>query len=785
MKTIIRNLLGVVRRFKMATLLNVLGLSVAFAAFIILMIQLQYDWGFDRYQKNAERIFRVGLYTPDWGNQVVVSPPFANAFIQSSPHIEKGALLNSWGARLALKAETGNNDDAGFWCTVNGMTPEYAAIFDFQMLEGNAGSVENPGTVLISKSQAQKFFGEDQAVGKLLMTDNSSFTVGGVYKDFPANSVIQNAVYKGINGKVDQDNWNANGYQLYVLLDDPNQKDQIIANFKKHLNRQEYDWETRDVRLTQLTDIYYEADSQFDSLKDKGNRTLVLILFTVALLIVFIAGINFTNFSNALVPIRVRSINTQKILGGSDRILRCAMLVEAVMICLVSFVISMFIVRGMANTWLADMISGDMSLASNIPLLALTGMLATTVGVLAGVYPAWRITSFSPALVLKGSYGLTPAGRKLRSLLISFQFVISFALIIAALFIYLQNHYMVSSSLGFNKDQVAIVELNGKLIKNTGTLESLLKNESSIQEVAFAEDLLSGGDQYSTFGRGYRNNDLTFKLFTVDPNFLQVMNIPVISGRAFYQEDAASAGGAYIFNETARLQYDLVAGEYITGNAYVEVPPAVIAGFIDDVKYASFRTTVEPMAFYVPAEKDFHPRYAYIKIKAGANIREAIASIGKAFTSVDKDFPVEVSFYDTILNNLYKRELSIGWLISLFSLVAVFISIVGVSGLVIFESEYKRKEIGLRKVHGATTSQILIMFNKVYARILVICFILSIPVAYYAMNRWLSYFAYKIPLYWWVYAIAFVFVSAITILIVSFQNWSTASENPVESIKTE
>ena len=216
------------------------------------------------------------------------------------------------------------------------------------------------------------------------MTDNSSFTVGGVYKDFPANSVIQNAVYKGINGKVDQDNWNANGYQLYVLLDDPNQKDQIIANFKKHLNRQEYDWETRDVRLTQLTDIYYEADSQFDSLKDKGNRTLVLILFTVALLIVFIAGINFTNFSNALVPIRVRSINTQKILGGSDRILRCAMLVEAVMICLVSFVISLFIVRGMANTWLADMISGDMSLASNIPLLALTGIFGHNSGSFSG-----------------------------------------------------------------------------------------------------------------------------------------------------------------------------------------------------------------------------------------------------------------------------------------------------------------------------------------------------------------------------------------------------------------
>ena len=155
MKTIIRNLLGVVRRFKVTTLLNVLGLSVAFAAFIILMIQLQYDWGFDRYQKNAERIFRVGLYTPDWGNQVIVSPPFANAFIQSSPHIEKGALLFSSGSRLTLKAETGKNDDVGFWCMVNAMTPEYATIFDFRMLEGNVESINNPGTVLIPMSYAQ------------------------------------------------------------------------------------------------------------------------------------------------------------------------------------------------------------------------------------------------------------------------------------------------------------------------------------------------------------------------------------------------------------------------------------------------------------------------------------------------------------------------------------------------------------------------------------------------------------------------------------------------------
>lgn len=784
MKTIIRNLLGVVRRFKMATLLNVMGLSIAFAAFIILMIQLQYDWGFDRFQKNAERIYRVGLYTPDWGNQVVVSPPFAEAFVQSSPHIETGVLLSSWGSQLALKR--GNDtDETSFWCPVNAITPEYASVFDFQMLEGKIESLDNPGYVLIAQSQAEKFFGDEPAVGKQLTADKLSFVVGGVYKDFPQNSVVQNAVYRRIGEKENQDNWNANGYQLYVLLDDPGKKDQIIADFKNHFNHEYYDWKTKDVRLTQLTDIYYEADARFDSQKDKGNKTMVFVLFTIAVLIVVIAGINFTNFSNALVPMRIRSINTQKVLGGSDNMLRCAMLVEAVAICLFSFILSLFIVKGMANTWLADMISGELSLEANIPLLIGTGVLAALTGLLAGAYPAWHITSFSPALVLKGSFGLSPSGKRMRSLLVSFQYVISFALIIAALFIYLQNHYMLASSLGFDKEHVAIVELNGQLIKNIEAVENRLEQEVSVQEVSFAADLLSASDEYTDFGRGYRENNVQFKVFVVSPDFLRLMNIPVISGRDFLQEDSKSVGGVYLFNEAARLQYDLVAGEYITGNEWYEAPPALIAGFIDDIKYASFRTEVAPMAFYVSPAAGYRPRYAYIKIKAGADIRDAVASIRKALTSIDKNFPAEIRFYDTILNNLYKRELSIGWLISLFSLIAVFISVVGVLGLVIFESEYRKKEIGLRKVHGATTSQILLMFNKVYVRILIVCFVLAIPVAYYGVSRWMVYFAYKIPMYWWVYAVAFVVVSVITFLTVTFQNWKTANENPVESIKTE
>ncbi|WP_455637400.1 ABC transporter permease [Parabacteroides sp.] len=786
MKTIIRNLLGIVRRFKMAMLLNVMGLSVAFAAFIILMIQLQYDWGFDRYQKNAKQIFRVGLYMQSWGNQVVVSRPFANTFLHSSPHIEKAALISGFPGQLPLKAEGRDKEGESLNCFISAITPEYTSIFDFQMLEGRSESMDNPGTVLISKTQAQKFFDGEPAVGKQLSSDRQVFTIGGVYKDFPQNSIVGNSIYRKLDPKENAENWYANNYQLYVLLDNPGVKDDVIANFKNSFSDdQQYDWKVRDVRLTQLTDIYYEEDAQFDSQKDKGNKMLVVVLFTIAILIVFIAGINFTNFSNALVPMRIRSVNTQKVLGESDGMLRSAMLVEAVVICLFSFAISLFIVRGMSHTWLADIISPGISLKENVPLLVLTGVLAVLTGVLAGMYPAWNITSYSPALVLKGSFGLSPSGKKLRSLLVSFQFVISFALIIASLFIYLQNHYMLNSSLGFDKEHIAIVKLSIPLMEHKGTLQSELEHEAFVQDVTFAESLLSAGDNYPQYGRGYRDERIGFKIFPVSPEFLRIMDIPVISGRDFQAEDEKSAGGVYIFNETARLQYDLVAGEYITGFESFEVEPALIVGFIDDIKYASFRTAVEPMAFYVPPVNSLTPKYAYIKMKAGTDIGMAVKSIGKVLTSVDRDFPVEISFYDTILDNLYKRELSIGWLISLFSLIAVFISIVGVLGLVLFESEYKRKEIGIRKVHGATVKQILLMFNKAYMRILAICFLLAMPFAYYGVNKWMAYFVYKIPLYWWVYLVAFVVVSTITFLAVTFQNWKVANENPVNSIKTE
>ena len=264
----------------------------------------------------------------------------------------------------------------------------------------------------------------------------------------------------------------------------------------------------------------------------------------------------------------------------------------------------------------------------------------------------------------------------------------------------------------------------------------------------------------------------------IDPSFLKVMNIHVNEGRDFREEDALTVNGAFIFNERAKNLYELVLGD--------KIQDADVVGFIPDIKFASFRTEVTPMAFYVRGTGySGGAAYAYVKVKAGSDMRAAMTHVKEVLGEIHPDYPFDIKFFDQVLNTLYEKEESLSSLITLFSMIAVFISIVGVFGLVVFDSQYRKKEIGIRKVMGSTTSEILIMFNKTYVYILCICFVVAAPVAFYSINKWLESFAYKTQIYWWVFVIAFILVSMITIITVTFQNWRAARENPVFSIKNE
>ena len=310
-----------------------------------------------------------------------------------------------------------------------------------------------------------------------------------------------------------------------------------------------------------------------------------------------------------------------------------------------------------------------------------------------------------------------------------------------------------------------------------------MKSFSGIEDITYAEQVLSSRDYYMGWGRTFKDKDINFQCIPVSPSFLRVMGITVTDGRDFRDEDDLKDTGCYIFNEKAREMYELELGDKIEKDE--------IIGFIPNVKFASFRNEVSPMTFYVwgkyrwGSEGDKYYNAAYVKVKAGSDLRAAMKHIKASLTKIDPVYPFKTSFYNEILQRTYEKELKISNLITLFSVIAIFISIVGVFGLVVFESEYRRREVAVRKVLGSSTSQILVLFNKGYLFILIICFILAAPVAFYGVYRWLENFAYRTPMYWWVFLVSFILVSIITFITVTFQNWHVANSNPVDSMKTE
>lgn len=785
MNTIVRNFMSVVRRFKLATVLNVLGLSVAFVAFMLIMMQVSYDNRFDSCQPEAERIFRLDVEDDD-GWQCIMPRPFARLFAESSPHIEAGCITSK--IRDAFFAVERDGERMKFMEPWWYVTPGIMQVFDFEMLEGDANALEEPNSCILSESLARKFFGEGPALNRQLLppdqNDGRTLTVKGVYRDFPRNSTLGNVVYVSISKQENYDEWRNSNYSLFVRLDNAANKDLVLENFKNDEKAKALpnSWSStnRNFALNALSELHFLNNVDFDLLP-KASRQTLLVLFSIAIVILVIAGINFTNFSTSLAPMRLRSINTQKVLGSTNGTLRAGLLVEAVGISVVAYLVSLYLLYVVKRTPIAALIDAEISFAGQADLILLTGAIAVGLGLLAGLYPAYYMTSFQPAMALKGNAGLSPSGKRMRNVLVGIQYVASFALIIGALFMYLQNQYMQNAPLGYDRDELIVSSLNAKINEDRDALTNELERFAGVTGVTYSEHLLSSGDNYMNWGRTYHDAPISYWCLPVDWNFLDVMGIPVSEGRGFRQEDDLKDKGCYVFNETAKAQYDMLLGDKLGGDE--------IIGFMPDVKFASFRQAVSPMAFYVWGKSrwgmDKYYGQLYVKFKAGSDLRAGMEHVRQSLAKFDAEYPFNVRFFDEVLQQTYEQELKMGYLITLFSIVAILISIVGVFGLVVFESGYRRKEIAIRKVFGSTTGEILLMFNRGYLYILLICFALGAPVAWYGVSRWLENFAYRTPMYGWVLAVAFLVVALITVATVTFQSWRVANENPAENVKAE
>jgi len=789
MNFILKNFLHVFRRFKLAIILNILGLSVAFAAFMVIMMQLDYDLNFDRHHPDADRIYRVNTaeISTGSGGYALVSRPVGEHFIQSSPHIKAGALLYALPEDIAFSVTT-KGERHSYTETSQRATEGLTGVFHFDMVEGDTNALSMPASVLLPQSIAKKVFGNEPAIGKTLQSQEGDFVVGGVYNDFPKNSSLSNIVYKRMKDDLLAGQWSNASFSFYIRLDDPANAAGIIDNFKKSIDPKGIffvdTWEEvgKGYILSPLLELHYPTGFEYDLVPKTSHQTL-LLLFGIAVLVLLIAGINFTNFSMAMTPVRIKSINTQKILGGGNSAIRLSLISESIGITLIAFFAALALVFIASDTPIANLVETDISPKRQPLLIVVTGLIAIVTGLAAKIYPAFYITSFQPALALKGNFGLSPKGRQLRNGLIAIQFAASFALIIGTSFMYLQNRFMRQSSLGYDKDQLIISTINPATLENYKMAESEFKSFAGIEEVSYAAFLLSSGDSYSGMGNEYQGEQIWYQCVLAYPSFLKTIGAELSEGRDFREGDTKE--GALIFNELARARYGLEVGELINGYQ-------PIVGFVPDVKFASFRKEVEPMAFLLLSKeqevwfRDQVPiKYLYVRVKVGTDMIAAMKHIEKSLKKIDPEYSFDVRLYDDVLNVTYEQEQKFNSLITLASLIAILLSIMGVFGMVVFESEMRRKEIGIRKVFGATTVKVISLFNKTYVRILCICFVVAAPAAWYAVNKWLENFAYKTPMYWWVYLLAFIAVLVVTVGAVTFQCWRTASANPIDGIRAE
>ncbi len=791
MKTVFRNFVTTLRRFKLASGLNLLGLAAAFAAFVIILIQVNYEYGFDRFHAGADRIFRVevssarqnisaGSYTP------ALPLPLAEAIRDAVPQIERVAVADGRERTLNVVAEREGNRTV-YEETTREVSDEWLALLGVRMAEGDAATaLDEPGAALIPESMARKFFGSEPALGRLLAPAETDSTigvrravrVGGVYRDFPRNSIFSNIIYLPV-GEAERSLWSWSNYQIYLQLASTGEAEEV----ERAIGRIDYPDKSEEAkwRLMPLADIYYAADIVHD-MAPKGSRTATRILLAIAVLVIAVAGINFVNFSMALAPVRMKNINTRKILGSSVAALRAAQVAEAAMTAAVAYAVALGVVAYIGRSALGSYFATSLLPGDNGGVVLLGAAIAVLTGAAAGLYPAIYSTSFPPALAVKGNFGLSPKGRTLRNVLVGFQFSVSMVLIICAAFMNLQNSFLATRAIGMNRGGVVEMPVSKKIFADRQSLFNELENDPAVEGVALSMAPMFR-DCYDNLGVWFRGEVVEFGNVEVTSQFTELMGIRIAEGRGFVEEDdRAEPGTRAIFNRTACRKYGLELGDRLEVGAGRGIE---VVGIMEDVNFESLHKPLGPFALMNVGntEQSYLPT-AYVRIGAGGGTA-VLGRMAGVVAALDPNAVVDVHFLDETVEAQYRDERRIGSLITGFSLLAIVISMAGVFGLVVFETQYRRKEIGVRKVMGATVAEILAMFNRSFVRLVLICFVVAAPLAWYGVREWLGTFAYRTPVYWWVFAVSLAIVLFITLATVTIQSWRAATANPVEAFKTE
>lgn len=803
---IIKNFITTLKRFTASSVLNVIGLAVAFATAYLILVQVRHDFTYNKSVPDGERVFYLemdgGSFGIASGNYYSsLARPLGNSICEGNPAVEDFGLMPAIANDMLKFIQTPvfvqnvENDSYEMFdanVVYFGITYNAAEMLGVQLVKGNWSKAED--AYVITES-ASKRLGLD--VGEAFRFDDergSLRTVAAIVTDFPKNSdwecieMFKDARDACID---DYSEWSFSHLVKLHSADDEQQFLEVAkAKAKEYfLEVYHYDEEVArnqadKFRLISIYDTYFANDSLTGS---KGSRSTTNALLMIAILVIVIAFINFVNFFMAMVPQRIRGVNTHRVYGCSIASMRLNFVFEAVGLVVIALLFASLIVLVLKYSFIASYISASIALADNLPMVAAVVGAGLLFAVVASFYPAHYITSFPLALTSKGSFGASKSGQRLRMTLVGVQFVISIALIISASFVKLQHDYMMGYDMGFDKEQLLTGEIPSRLVVSFDDRETFvaeMKKNPQISDVAFANGNFIA-EQRMGWGRNFKGTSISFQCYPVSYNFLDFMKMGMAEGSDFSKVDELDTMGVFIFNEKAREQYEMTLEDKVEGHN----GETRIAGFCKDFNFKPLQYGSEPFAFYV-----FGPNawkvlsHVYIRTAPNANVKEVIDYVKNKIVAMSPNTDresLDIDFFDKELGRQYKQEQKLATLVTVFSLISILISLIGVFGLVLFETQYRRKEIGLRRVQGASIKDILLMFNRKFIYIVLICFAIAVPIAYFVIRRYFEGFAYHTRLYWWVFVMALLVVLAITLAVVTLRSLRAATENPVKSIRTE
>ncbi len=787
--------------------INVFGLAVGMAVSILIFLFVQHELSYDTYNVKSERIYRISRSWSNANGEVSLhlghlAPPFG-PLIKADFEDQVEEVVRFFNAGLLIKSgENSFVEDEFFFAD-----PEVFDVFSWRMLEGDPKTslMESDG-VLISEDMARKYFGDTKVIGKEFLAEvdgmTMTFQVRGVFENIPDNSHMHPDFIASMNPVVQfygglepfMKNFGSNNFSTYVLVkegyDFKALESQLPAMIDRNMGEAQAGIpmsKTTALTLWPLEDIhlYSNLDSEIEA---NSNIDYVYIYLAVALFILLIACINFMNLSTARSSMRSMEVGLRKVMGADKSRLIRQFMGESIMMTIISMIFALVLVYLFLPVF-SNFTGKELSLnflQNPEYILALIGLVAI-VGLISGSYPALFLSGFSPAKVLKGAFKAGKGHEKFRAVLVVGQFAISVVLIVAVLVVVRQLDFMQSKDLGFEKEDIVLLPSSPSIEENYLILKDRLERHQGIKSVSISSRAPSGrllDSQGGTAEVDGEMSQLNVRVadIEVSHNFLDTYGIPIVAGRDFDYNLASDSTEAFILNEVAVREIGWANPEEAIGKKFLYGGRrGFVTGVMKNFHFESLHQPIVPIVFMVSQDRN---NQVSLKIDS-ENKEQTLAYLKEEWAALRPDFPFEPTFVDEGFNRQYEAEERVKVIFTFFSGLAVIISILGLLGLTTFATQQRTREIGIRKVMGAETMNILILLGKDFIKLVLIGFLIAIPISWFGMSSWLEDFAYKIGISWTVFLWAGLIAGAIAALTVMSQSLKAAWADPVKSIKSE